>query len=58
MKVKRMRVYVDIGSHKKPFMFIGGDIAERYPTLLHVYNEKVTDDLTPAILEYKPKDIK
>ena len=49
---KRMRVYIDVGSHNLPFMFEGGDIADRYPKLLHVYYKKITPDLKPAILEW------
>ena len=55
---KRMKVYVDLGSHNKPFMFAGGDVAERYPTLLHVYHKKITPDLKPAILEITIRDKK
>jgi hypothetical protein len=49
----RMRVYVDIGSHGKVFKFVGGNIADRYPELLHVYHKKVTKDLKQATLIYK-----
>ena len=58
MKKKRMRVYVDIGSHNKPFMFSGGMIADSYPTLLQVYHKKITSDLRPAILEFNIKEVK
>ena len=53
-----MKVYVDLGSHNKPFMFAGGDVAERYPTLLHVYHKKIMPDLKPAILEITIRDKK
>lgn len=52
-KEKRMRVYIDIGSHGGVFRFDCGPVAERYPTLLHVYHKKVSKDLKPAILIYK-----
>lgn len=52
-KEKRIRVWVDIGSHGLPFMFFSGDIAERYPKLLHVYHKKISKDLKRATLIYK-----
>lgn len=29
---------------------IGGPVAERYPTLLEIYREKVVDDLIPVLI--------
>lgn len=52
-KKKRMRVYIDVGSHNRPFMFESGPVGDKYPKLLHVYHKKVTPDLKPAILEWK-----
>lgn len=52
-KEKRMRVYADIGSHGGVFEFIGGEIANKYPTLLRVYRKKITPDLKRATLIYK-----
>ncbi|OQA50488.1 MAG: hypothetical protein BWY47_00433 [Bacteroidetes bacterium ADurb.Bin302] len=50
---KRKRVYIDVGSHGGIFEFIGGNIAERYPTLLHVYNKKISKNLKAAVIVYK-----
>jgi len=52
-RVRKMKVYVSIGSHGLPFMFDIGHIGERYPTLLHVYHKQVTPDLVPATLTFK-----
>ena len=52
-KEKRMRVYIDVGSHGGVFMFEGGKIADRYPTLLHVYRKKLANYMKPAVLVYK-----
>ncbi len=49
----RMRGYADIGSHGHIFMFAGGEIAERYPTLLHIYRKRLTPDLKPVTIIYK-----
>lgn len=53
LKEKRMRVYVDIGSHGGVFMFDIGPVGSKYPTLLHVYRKKVAPYLRPAMLIYK-----
>jgi len=52
------KVYIDIGSHDKIFMFYIGEIAQKYPTLLHVYNEKISEDLVEATLVYKKRATK
>lgn len=52
-KLYTMTAYADIGSHKKIFMFSGGNIAEKYPTLLHIYLQKVTPDLIPITISYE-----
>ncbi len=54
MKVKkRIKAFADIGSHGYVLMFQGGEIAEKYPTLLHIYHEQITPDLKPIIIEYE-----
>ena len=52
-KEKRMRVWIDIGSHGGVFMFLGGGIAEQYPTLLHIHRRKIAPYLKQATLIYK-----
>lgn len=52
-KERRMRVWVDAGSHGYPFMFEMGPVGVRYPKLLHVYRDKVTPDLKCATLTFK-----
>jgi len=52
-KTKRMRAYAEIGSHGGIFMFDAGFVAERYPTLLHIYKKKVTKDLKPITIIYR-----
>lgn len=52
-KEKRMRVYVDIGSHGGVFMFDMGPTGSKYPTLLHVYRRKIAPELKQATLIYK-----
>ena len=49
----RMRGYADIGSHGHIFMFAGGEIADKYPTLLHIYRKKVTANLKRVTIIYK-----
>jgi len=51
-KQKRMKVYVDVGSHGKVFEFLLGPTATRYPHLLHVYKKRLHKSLIPAILIY------
>ena len=55
MKKKTIRAYADIGSHNGIFMFEGGLVAERYPTLLHIYRKKVSKDLRPVTITYQSK---
>lgn len=52
-KVYTMTAYADMGSHKKIFMFSGGNVAERYPTLLHIYLQQVTPNLVPITISYE-----
>lgn len=52
----KMTAYADMGSHQKIFMFSGGQIAEKYPTLLHIYLQKVSEDLVPITITYKIKN--
>lgn len=47
-----LRAYASIGSHGCIFMFFAGDIADRYPTLLHIYKDQVTKDLVPVKITY------
>lgn len=50
-----MTAYADMGSHQKIFMFSGGEIAEKYPTLLHIYLQQITPDLVPITITYEIK---
>lgn len=52
-KTHKMKGYADIGSHNKIFMFSAGSVAEKYPTLLHIYAEKVSPDLIPVTITFK-----
>lgn len=52
-KEVRKRVYISVGSHGKIFEFSGGRVADMYPTLLWVFDKKITDDLIPATIIYK-----
>jgi len=45
---RTMRAYADVGSHGFIFEFVAGPVAERYPTLLQIYREKITPDLVPV----------
>lgn len=47
-KVRRMRVWIDVGSHGGVFIFGNG----RYEDLMHVYHKKVAPYLKPATLVY------
>lgn len=51
----KMTAYADMGSHQKIFMFSAGQVAERYPTLLHIYLQQITPDLVPITISYKIK---
>ena len=51
-KTKTIRAYADIGSHNGIFEFVGGKIADNYPTLLQVYRKKVSSDLIPVKITY------
>jgi len=56
LKKKRkvtMAAYAHTGSHGKIFMFCGGNIAKNYPSLLHIYLHKVTEDLIPITITYE-----
>lgn len=52
-KEKRVRVWVDVGSHGGVFFFEAGPVADRYPKLMHVYKKKISADLKQATLVYK-----
>jgi len=52
-RIRKMRVYVDVGSHGYPFMFESGPIGLLHPTLLHVYHKRLTPDLKPATLIFE-----
>ena len=47
-----VKAWADIGSHNKIFMFELGPVASKYPTLLHVYKNKITPDLVPVTISY------
>lgn len=49
----RMRAYADVGSHGGIFMFYGGYLGERYPTLLHIYKRKLLKNFVPVTIVYK-----
>lgn len=51
--VKRVRCWVNVGSHGGIFHFWAGPVAERYPYLMHVYHKKVAPHLKQAVIEYK-----
>ena len=46
--VKKTKAWADVGSNGGIFYFAGGPVASRYPSLLQVYQEKITDDLVPV----------
>lgn len=52
-RIRKMKVYVDAGSHGYPFMFESGPVGSAYPKLLHVYHKQVTPDLKPATLTFE-----
>lgn len=49
-RMKPLKAYADVGSHGGVFMFDIGPVADRYPTLLHIYKTKVTSDLVPVVI--------
>lgn len=53
-KVKTHIAYADVGSHGGIFMFDMGLVADKHPTLLHIYRKKVTPDLVKVrITQYE-----
>ena len=52
-KTIKKKCFVDVGSHGHIFEFSCGPVAERYPTLLNVYNAQITPDLVEAEITYK-----
>ena len=58
-KVKRIRAWADVGSHGGVFEFLSGPVAISYPSLLHIFAEKVSPDLVEVIIsQAKPKKTK
>ena len=53
---KKIKAWADIGSHGGIFVFEGGVVAERYPTLMHIFHKKITKDLIPVVITYEIKD--
>ena len=52
-RVKTHIGYAEVGSHGGIFMFDGGSIADRYPSLLHIYRRRVAPGLVKVrITEY------
>jgi len=54
-KKKTVKAWASVGSHDKIFMFIGGAIADKYPSLMEVYFYKVSEDLIPITITYEVK---
>jgi hypothetical protein len=53
---KTMKAWADVGSHSGIFYFDGGDIADRYPTLLMIYKDKVASYLKEVTITYEVED--
>ena len=47
---KGMKAWASFGSHNGIFMFETGPVGSKYPTLLWVFRDKISDDLTPVII--------
>lgn len=52
IKIKKMKAYADVGSNGGIYMFEDGTIANKYPTLLHIYKDKISPDLQPVTISY------
>ena len=48
MRRKTVIAWADIGSHGGIFEFVSGPVAERYPSLMHVFSRPLTPDLVPV----------
>lgn len=44
--------WAEVGSHGGIFEFTGGLVAERYPSLMHIYSQKIDDDLREVQIIY------
>lgn len=53
-----MKAWAAVGSHGKIFGFIGGPVAERYPSLLEIYGEKIIPSLVEVEIKIKRKQKK
>lgn len=49
---REVRAWAYVGSHGGIFEFAMGPVAEKYPKLMHIYSEKVTNDLIPITIIY------
>lgn len=52
-KIRKIKVWVDVGSHGYVYSFGIGPVANRYPNLMHVFDQKMSDSLIPATLTYE-----
>jgi len=55
IRKKTVKAWASVGSHDKIFMFIGGTIADKYPSLMEIYFNKISDDLIPVTITYEVK---
>lgn len=56
-KTRKVKVFVDVGSHGGVFVFAVGPVAARYPGLMHIYDRKAPG-LLPATLTYAVRKTK
>ena len=48
--IKPIKAWADVGSNGGIFEFQLGPVAQRYPHLMHIFSEKVSDDLIPVLI--------